>query len=196
MQRAHIDQMTFVEYLDDGDYFQILARKGDSIFSFINDIEDNRNINRGDLVQVRWKRDSITVPGDNDSKMPADILLDLKKAADGPVSRFRKTYGRKLKYTWATNEEFTSSYLDKVYLIVEYYLTQTTNPLLRLAVNSKDELTYSIESKTRDDRDYTVIGIAPVGPNGASIVQWLYVDEESDKLYEYNLPEDKLIAFD
>lgn len=79
---------------------------------------------------------------------------------------------------------------------MEYYLTQTTNPLLRLAVNSKDELTYSIESKTRDDRGYTVIGIAPIGPNGATIVQWLYVDEESDKLYEYNLPEDKLIAFD
>lgn len=195
-QRTHIDQMTFVEYLDDGDYFQILARKGDSIFSFINDVDDSRNINRGDSIQVKWKRDSITVPGDNESKMPADILLDLRKTADGPVSRFRKTYGRKLRYTWATNEEFTSSYLDKVYLIVEYYLTQIKNPLLRLAVKSKDELTYSIESKTREDRGYTVIGIAPVGPNGATIVQWLYVDEESDKLYEYDLATDNLIAFD
>lgn len=103
-QHTHIDQMNFVEYLDDGDYFQILARKGDSIFSFINDIDDNRNINRGDPIQVKWKRESITVPGDNESKMPADILLDLRKTGDGPVSRFRKTYGMKLKIPGLTTK--------------------------------------------------------------------------------------------
>lgn len=194
-QPTRIDQMTFIKYLDDGDYFQILARKGDSTFSFINDTDTSRNLNRGDPILLKWRNDSITVAGDDESKMPALILLSIKKTGDGPVSKFRKTYGRKLKYTWATHEEFTSSYLDKIYLIVEYYLTQTKNSLLQLAVKSKDELTYSIESKTRDDHGYTVIGIAPVGPNGANIVQWLYIDEECDKLYEYDLPADKLIAF-
>jgi hypothetical protein len=194
-QRSYIDQMTFIKYMDDGDYFQILARKGDSTFSFINDTDTTRNLNWGDPIQLKWKHDSITVAGDDESKMPAQVLLAIKKKGDGPVSRFRKTYRRKLKYTWATNEEFTSSYLDKIYLIVEYYLTQTKNPLLRLAVKSRDELIYSIESRTREEHGYTVIGIAPVVPSGANIVQWLYVDEEKDKLYEYDLPEDKLIAF-
>jgi hypothetical protein len=191
----HIDQMIFIEYLDDGDYFQLITRKADSIFNLINDSDTSRNLNRGDLVKVKWKDGTITQAGDNNSEIPAKILLDIKKIADGPVSNFRRTYGKKLKYTWAKDEEFTSSYLDKVYLIVEYYLTQTRNPLLRLAVKNRDELTYSIESQKRDDRDYHVIGIAAVGPNGSNVVQWLYLDQESGKVYEYDLPNDKLLEF-
>jgi hypothetical protein len=191
--RKHIDQMTFVKYQDDGDYFQLLARKGDSTISFINETDTSRNLNRGDRIQVAWKYGTITLPGDNDSEMAAQMLLSVKKIGEGPVSHFRKSYGRKLKYTWATDEEFTSSYLNKVYLLTEYYLTQTKNSLLQLAIKNRDELTYSIESKERDGRSYKVIGIAPVGPNGSNVMQWLYIDEESDKIYDYNLPEDKLI---
>ncbi|MBD1385052.1 hypothetical protein IDJ75_07155 [Mucilaginibacter rigui] len=193
--REYVDQMTFVEYLDDGDYFQIYARKGSTIFYFINDTDTARNVNKGDLIQIRWKDSTVTVPGDNDSKMPAQILLDIKKTGDGPVSIFRKTYGKKLKYTWPTDEELAKSYLNKVYLIVEYFLTQTKNPLLRNAIKNRDELTYSIEKKNRGGQDYRVIGIAPVGENGSNIVQWLYIDDEYDKVYEYDLPEDKLIQF-
>ncbi|WP_412469272.1 hypothetical protein [Pedobacter sp. KLB.chiD] len=192
----HVDQMAFVEYLDDGDYFQILARKGDSTFCFINETDNNRDLNRGDQIQVIWKKGTVTVPGDNDSEMPALLLLSVKKLGDGPVTSFRNTYGKKLKYTWSTDEEFTTSYLNKVYQLTEYYLTQTKNPLLQAAIKKRDQLTYSIESAERNGQQYRVIGIAPVGPNGSTIVQWLYVGEEDGRIYEYDLPQDKLIAFD
>ncbi|MBS7565363.1 hypothetical protein KHS38_13205 [Mucilaginibacter sp. Bleaf8] len=194
-QHEYVAQMTFVKYLDDGDYFQLLARKGDSTFSFINETDTSRNLNRGDRVQVTWKDGTITIPGDNDAEMPAQLLLAVKKTGDGSVSMFRRTYGKKLKYTWSPDEEFTSSYLDKVYLIAEYYLTKTKNPLLQAAIKNRDELTYSIESRERNNHSYKVIGIAPVGPNGSQIVQWLYVGEEDDHIYEYDLPEDKLVLF-
>ncbi|WP_293789348.1 hypothetical protein [uncultured Pedobacter sp.] len=192
----HVDQMAFVEYLDDGDYFQILARKGDSTFCFINETDTNRNLNRGDRIQVVWRKGTVTVPGDNDSEMPALLLLYIKKMGNGPVTAFRNAYGKKLKYTWSTDEELTTSYLNKVYQLTEYYLTQTKNPLLLAAIKKRDELTYSIESAERNGQHYRLIGIAPVGQNGSNIVQWLYIGEENGRIYEYNLPEDKLVAFD
>lgn len=195
-KREHVARMTFVKYVDDGDYFQLLASKDGSTSSFINETDSTRNLNRGDQIQVTWKDGTITIPGDNDAEMPAQLIISIKKTGDGPVTAFRNEYGKKLRYTWSPDEEFTSSYLDKVYLLTEYYLTQTKNPLLQAAIKNREELTYSVESRERNGRNYNVIGIAPAGPNGSNIVQWLYVGEENDRIYEYDLPGDKLVAFD
>lgn len=65
-----------------------------------------------------------------------------------------------------------------------------------MAIKKREELTYSIESAERKGQRYRVIGIAPIGPNGSNIVQWLYVEEEKGRVYEYDLPGDKLVAFD
>ncbi|TWR25907.1 hypothetical protein FPZ43_16640 [Mucilaginibacter pallidiroseus] len=196
-QPAHTAKMTFVKYIDDGDYFQLIARKGDSTFSFINETDPSRSLNRGDQIQITWKDGTVTMPGDNDVEAPAQLLRYVKKISDGPVSVFRKVYGKKLKYTWPTDEHFTSSYLDKLYMQTEYYLSKTTNPLLQLAIKNQDQLTYSIESRERNNHNYKVIGIAPIGTNGANVVQWLYIgDEEDDQIYEYDLPEDRLVPFD
>lgn len=192
----HTDQMAFVKYLDDGDYFQLLAKKNDTTDVFINETDTTRNLNWGDLIKVTWKNGTVTVPGDNDSEMPAKLLLSVKKTGDGPVSKLRESYGKKLKYTFSPGDNFTSSYLDKVYLSVEYYLATTKNPLLQFAIKDRQEVTYSIESQERDNRNYRVIGIAPVGPNGSNVVQWLYIDEERDQIYEYDLPADKLVPYD
>jgi len=191
----HVARLTFIEYLDDGDYFQILANKGDSTFSFINETDTARNLNRGDQIQVVWKNGTVTIPGDNESEMPAKLILSINKTGDGPVTSFRKTYDKKIKYTWSTEEEFTSSYLNKIHLLMEYYLTQTKNPLLQAAIKNRQELTYSIESAERNGEHYRVIGIAPVGPNGRNVVQWLYLGEENGRIYEYNLAENKLVVF-
>ncbi len=193
--QTQVAQMTFVQYLDDGDYSQLLARQGDSTSVFINEIDTTRNLNRGDKIKITWKNGTITLPGDNDAEVPARLLVSVKKTADGPVSSFRKTYGKKLKYTWPTDEQYTSTYLDKLYLLTEYYLSKTRNPLLQTTIKNREEITYSIESREREGRSYKVIGIASLGPNGSNIVQWLFIDEERDILYEYDLPEDKLILF-
>ncbi len=194
-KQTHVAQMTFVEYLEDGDYSQLLARQGDSTSVFINEKDTTRSLNRGDNIKITWKNGTITLPGDNDAEVPARLLVSLKKTVDGPVSGFRKTYAKKLKYTWSTDEQYTSTYLDKLYLLTEYYLAKTQNPLLQIAIKNREEITYSIESRERDGRSYKVIGIAPVGPNGSNIVQWLFIDEEQNNLYEYDLPEDKLVLF-
>ncbi|MDQ0639996.1 hypothetical protein QF042_003561 [Pedobacter sp. W3I1] len=46
--------MEFVKYNDDGDYFLVTAKKGDSLFTFINE-SDDRSLLRGDIYQERHK---------------------------------------------------------------------------------------------------------------------------------------------
>lgn len=194
-QHKHVEKMTFVKYNDDGEYFQLLALKGDNVFSFINETDTGRNLNRGDRIEIIWKDETITIPGDSNTKIRGQVLVSVTKIGDGPVSAFRIKYGKKLKYTWSTDENYSSAYLGKIYLLAEYYLSKTKNPLLQMAIKKREELTYSIEPTERDSRNYDVIGIAPVGSNGSQIVQWLYIAIEDNRIFEYDLPEDRLAIF-
>jgi len=188
-------EMKFVNYNDDGDYYQFIAQQGDSTHYFINNDDSARNLNRGDMVDVMWKHGTITMAGDDEKPAPAEILITAKKTSDGPVTKFRKTYNKKLKYTWSPDEEYSEDYLDKIYKLVEHYLANTKNELLKNAVAKRTNITYSIESTERNNRNYTLIGIAPVGENGANIVEWLYIDTENHNLYLFNDAEDQLEEF-
>ncbi len=192
--QEHHSNMTFVAYNDDGDNYVLIAQKNNRIFNFINDSDTSRNLNRGDGIEVKWKNGTVTIAGDGETPVPAEIITSVKKISDGAVSKFRKTYGRQIKYTWPTNENFSQSYLDRLYTLVEHYLANTSNALLRLAINKQQQITYSIEPTQKNNRDYTMIGIAPVNDAHSSpVVQWLYIDTENHKLFEYDLPNDELV---
>jgi hypothetical protein len=192
-QRAN---MEFVAYNDDGDYMQLIAKKGNDSYAFINDSDTSRNLNRGDRITVSWRTGTIYIAGDGDTPAQADMLISVRKTGDGPVTNFRKTYGKPIKYTWTDDRDYSRSYLDKLYLQVEYYVAKTNNELLKLHVDNKNDLTYSIEQQERDGRQYVMLGIAATSEHNSSPFQWLYYDIERDQLYEYNLPEDKLVIFD
>ena len=186
--------MDFVAYEDDGDYFQFIAKKGDSVLNFINSEVTARDLNRGDLIQVSWKKGSITVAGDGDAEVPADLLVAVDKVRDGAVSKFRKSYGKKINHNWAPEESYSDGYKDKIYRIVEYYLATTQNELLKHHIRKQEPISYSIEEQNRGGRAYTMIGISG-GQNQASPVQWLYIDSENYRLYEYDLANDELVAY-
>lgn len=184
----------FVSYEDDGDYFQFIALKGDTLISLINSDVSDRNLNRGDVIQVSWKMGTITVAGDGDTEMPAKILISVDKVRDGVVSKFRKSYAKKLKYTLTPDQNYSNGYKDKIYLIVEYYLATTQNKLLTHFIKKQEQLSYSIEEQSRHNRAYTMIGIGG-GEQQSSPVQWLYIDNENYQLYEYDLANDELIPY-
>lgn len=189
------ETMTFVAYNNDSDYAQLIAKKGKDVNYFIYDGEGN-DLQRGDQISVKWKRGTITIAGDGDTPAAADIIVSVRKIADGAVSNFKKHYGKPLKYTWPPKEGYPEYYLDKIYKLVEYYVANTQNDLIRRAIDRKEQLTYSMESADKDGKKYTMIGVAVPGTQGSNIVQWLYIDKESDELFEYDLGEDKLVRFD
>lgn len=187
--------MEFLSYNDDGDYFLLTARRKNETFSFINDSNDDRSLLRGDTIVVTWITDTIYIAGDGDTPQQADKIVSVKKLKDGNVSKFRKTYNKQLKYHWPQEENYSKPYLDKLYTAVEYYVANSKNELLQLLVKNKDEINYSIEKQTRNNKEYTLIGIAGTLEHHSNTVQWLYLDSEEDKLYEYDLQNDSLIEF-
>ncbi|WP_316847087.1 hypothetical protein [Pedobacter psychrodurus] len=187
--------MEFVSYNDDGDYFLLNAKQKEQTFSFINDSNDDRSLLRGDIIDIAWKKDSIYIAGDGETRVEAERIISVKKIKDGNVSRFRKDYPQPLKYTWPQEEHYTKSYLDKLYILTEYYIANSSNALLKQQIKKKGEISYSIEMQTREGKEYILLSIAAVTAEHAEAIQWLYIDNDTDLIYEYDLPQDRLVKF-
>lgn len=194
--KIFIDTLTFVNYNDDFDYMTLNAKKGKDDYQFINDDNDDRSFLIGDLIEIKWKKDTIFIAGDGETPELAEWIVSTKKISDGNVSKFRKTYKMQLKYHYSEQENYSRDYLDKIYLMAEYYLANTKNESLIQLINSKTQIEYSIEQDTRDENEYTVLGIGNVFEHSVQTAKWLYIENgDPQNLYEYDLPNDKLIKF-
>ena len=192
----HTDTLTFIEYNDDGDYFYLYAENDKELFGFINDKNEDRSYLRGDIIEVNWKKDSIYIAGDGEAAYIADWVVSTKKLKDGKSSNFRKTYKKQLKYNWSKENNYTESFRDQLYQLVEYYIANSQNELIKSAVANKEQLEYSIEEQKRDGKEYTMIGIATISEHKTNTIQWLFYEyTDARKLYEYDLQNDKLIEF-
>lgn len=190
------DIFIFENYDDNYDYMQLNAKRGRGFYSFINDNNDDRSLLKGDVCEIQWKKDTIYIAGDGETPELADWVISVKKIKDGKVSLFRKEYKKQLKYHWTEENNYSQGYLDELYLLAEYYIANSKNKLIKQAINAKDPIEYSVEMRTEKDRDYEVLGIGNTFENRFTIMQWIYIDRENKKIYEYDLPNEKLIEFE
>ncbi|WP_264524431.1 hypothetical protein [Flavobacterium sp. N502536] len=189
------DIFEFSDYNDDADYTSLSAKKGDELYGFVNDKNQDRSLLRGDVCEIQWKKDTIYVAGDGETPMLEDWLISVRKIKDGNVSKMRKEYKKEFKYHWGKENDYSRGFLDKIYLLTEYYIANSKNELLLLHLKNKEQISYSIENQKRENKDFTVMGIGYDFENRFTIMQWLYYDGDTDKLYEYDLPNDKLNEF-
>ncbi|MCF6279150.1 MAG: hypothetical protein L3J14_02265, partial [Flavobacteriaceae bacterium] len=185
------DTFEFILYDDNYDYFYFTAKKEKKTYHFITNGEEI-NFLRGDIIEIEWREVIITNAGDEDIKELANRILAIKKIKNGIVSNFRKDYKKEIKYHYTDN--YSQSYLDYIYLIIEYYIANSKNELIRNLLEEKEQIEYSIENRSRNGTDYLVIGINHSFEFKTSTLQWLYYSENG-KLYEYDLPNDKLIEY-
>ena len=189
------DTIEFVSYNDDFDYSQLNGKKGKEEISYINDQNNDRSFLRGDLIAIEYKNDSIYIAGDGGTPQNAEWIVSAKKIKDGKVSKFRKEYNRAIKYHYSKEEEISSSYLDHLYKLAEYYIANSKNDLIKIFVKNKNALAYSVEKQIKENKEYYVLGIYTESEHKINTFQWLYIDPETDTIYEYDLPNDKLIKF-
>lgn len=190
------DTFVFEDYNDNGDYMLLNAKKGKNFYGFINDNNDNRSLLRGDICEIQWKKDTIYIAGDGETPEIADWLVSIQKIKDGNVSKFRKEYKKEIKYHWFEENNYAQNYLDELYLLAEYYIANSNNKLIKSAIQNKDQLEYSIEKRTENNRDYEVFGIGYTFEQRFTTMQWIYIDKETKQIYEYDLPNEKLVAFE
>jgi hypothetical protein len=189
------DTIEFVNYNDNFDYMQLNGKKGKDEISYVNDNNDDRSFLRGDLIAILWKNDTIYIAGDGDTPEIAEWIVSAKKIKDGNVSKFRKVYGKKLKYTYPIEDSPAQSYLDHLYLLAEYYAANSKNDLMKLSIKNKEDLGYSVEKQKRDEKEYYALGFYTESEHKINTFQWLYIDPETDRIYEFDLINDKLIYF-
>lgn len=194
LPELHQDILEFVSYNDDGDYMLLNGQKGKDSYSFINDKNDDRSLLKGDQIDVKWKNDTIYIAGDGETPEIAEWIVSVKKTADGKVSKFRKEYKKELKYHW-DKEDYSQDYLDKLYFLAEYYIANSKNPLIQKTIQNKEQIEYSIEERDKNNRAYVVLGIGYEFEHRFTIMQWIYIDAENQKIYEYDLANEKLIEF-
>ena len=73
------DIFEFINYDDNFDYSLLNTKKGDTLYSFINDNNDDRSYLRGDSIEIEWKEDLIYIAGDGDTKEIDDWIISTKK---------------------------------------------------------------------------------------------------------------------
>lgn len=185
----------FVSYNDDGDFTTLIAKRGKDTAAFINDNIDDRNLLHGDECEIKSKIDTIYIPGDGETPALAEVIISIKKIKDGQVSKFRKNYSSELKYHWSQDNNYSDDYLNKIYLLAEYYIASSKNELIKIAIQKNEQIEYSIEKQIRNDISYLALGIGHTFEHRFTIMQWIYIDSENHKIYEYDLANDKLLEF-
>lgn len=189
------DTIEFISYNDDFDYSQLNGKKGKENIDFINDNNNDRSFLRGDLIAIEWKNDSIYIAGDGETPQNAQWIVSAKKIKDGNVSKFRSEYGKEIKYHFSKENQLSDSYLDHLYQLAEYYIANSNKNIIKSIIKKKDDLAYSVEKREREDKQYYVLGIYTEFEHHINTMQWLYIDPEDDKIYEYDLADDRLIYF-
>ncbi|TJY67050.1 hypothetical protein FAZ19_09155 [Sphingobacterium alkalisoli] len=199
LEKIITDTVEFVDFNDDGDYFLCSVKKGRRKFSLVYDLISDRKMDflRGDTLEIKWKRDSIRLAGDEESLDFANWLTEVRKLKDGKTAMFRRSYSKPLKYWYATDTKYTDSYQDYLYHLMEYYIANSKLELVNLYSERQQntEFGYSIEEQERNGRYYTVLGLSNDMGEHFTVIQWLYIDTENRTLYEYDLANDKLIEF-
>lgn len=196
LQEVYQDAVEFVNFDGNGDYALFTVQKNKKLISFFTNLEQASEFKRGDVLEADWKMDTIYEAGDGEKLEFAEWLIKARKVKDGNASLFRKKHPKPIKY-YSEKEDYTADFKDYLYEQVEFYLANSKNELVKSAIKDpKADLSYSIEEKDRDGRSYIVLGISNDFEHHTNIIQWLYLDNENRKLYEYDLPNDKLIQFD
>lgn len=189
------DNFEFVEYNNEGDNNLLYAKKEGKDYDFITVDIDCGNLLRGDICEIQWKKDTVYLAGDDETAQIINQLVSIKKIQEGNLSKFIKTYNKELKYHWAGDEDYSDDYLNKLYLVAQYYIANSKNESIKSRVKHKEEIEYSIEEETMNNRVYEVLGIGYSFESHFTLMQWVYFDVENHKIYEYDLPNDKLIEF-
>ena len=199
IHKEYKDIIEFDAYNDNYDYMYLYGKIENSdiclIYKWQGHDTGKYHFNKGDLIEITWKMDSIWIAGDGERLDYAEWAMDAKKVKDGKTTQFLKNYTKPIAYI-NYDVEYTDSHMDDITNKVEYYIANSKNKLVIAHIKDPStEFIYSIEERERNDKHYTVIGIANNFESHLNTIQWLFIELNSSVLYEYDLVNDKLIEF-
>ena len=191
--KTYTDNFEYIDYgaASEDDFFFDLKKDGKEILLIDGCAKGKTPIlNRGDMVEIQWE-----IKEGNEIFDTTEWAVKIKKTKDGNVSLFKKKYPKPLRYYYF-NEDYSTSLLDEIYKKIEYYLANSKQGLVKVHIDGQNSnLVYSIEDREVDGEKYYVVGISNEFENHTSIIQWIYLSDNLQKIFEYDLPNEKLIEF-
>ena len=191
--KAITDTLIFQDLNNDGDYAILSGIAGNETDWYVYDFtgHDQKKLAKGDELSITYYYDTIYIAGDGEKPELAKYLKSYRILKEGPVKKFRKKHKKPLKYTYS--KEYSVSFLDFLYLNVEYYLAQTHNPLLLHHINHNLEMGFSVEETERDGKNMYMLGIYGESEHKTTTMQWLFYSMDESLFFEYDLANDILI---
>ncbi|MCT1531293.1 hypothetical protein M3B46_09825 [Sphingobacterium daejeonense] len=190
------EKVFFLELQEGGDIEPIIVKNGEQRLTFVYQPDSfvELNLLRGDSILINWEERDLELAGDTGT-VREKVVTKILKIKDSKILDFRSKYGKDLVFQYPMDSNYTETFKDYLYHWVEYYLTiSKTLPVEDLIIDKSNTIFYSIEDAEKNERSYTLIGIGvKSSPENSSILQWLYLDNESHQMYEYDLGKDELI---
>ena len=191
-----LEKVIFLELQEGGDIEPIIVKNGEQRLTFVYQPDSfvELNLLRGDSILINWEERDLELAGDTGT-VREKVVTKILKIKDSKILDFRSKYGKELVFQYPMDSNYTETFKDYLYNWVEYYLTiSKTLPVEDLIIDKSNTIYYSIEDAEKNGRSYTLIGIGiKASPENSSILQWLYLDNESHRMYEYDLGKDELI---
>lgn len=191
-----LEKVIFLELQEGGDIEPIIVKNGEQRLTFVYQPDSfvELNLLRGDSILINWEERDLELAGDTGT-VREKVVTKILKIKDSKILDFRSKYGKDLVFQYPMDSNYTETFKDYLYHWVEYYLTiSKTLPVEDLIIDKSNTIFYSIEDAEKNGRSYTLIGIGiKASPENSSILQWLYLDNESHQMYEYDLGKDELI---
>lgn len=199
--KEYQDEVVFIKTDEEGDYPLLFVEKNRKPITLIfSDLETDNfsktaSYQQGDIISIRWNIDTAEMAGDGDKPYLTEFLLNSARIKEGKLSQFNKTHTNPFRVEHI-EADFSENYLKNIDQKVRYYLANTKEPLLISELKNPDSnLMYSIEEQEREDRKYVAIALINTFENHQNTLRWLYINLATDELYDYDLPNDKLIKF-
>ncbi|WP_099369882.1 hypothetical protein [Sphingobacterium sp. 1.A.5] len=190
------EKVIFLELQEGGDLEPLFVKSGDQRLTFVYQPDSfvELNLLRGDSILINWEDRVLDLAGDTGT-VREKVVTKILKIKDSKILDFRSKYGKDLVFQYPMDSNYTETFKDYLYNWVEYYLTiSKTLPVEDLIIDKSNTIYYSIEDAEKNGRSYTLIGIGvKSSTENSSILQWLYLDNESHRMYEYDLGKDELI---
>ncbi|VXA96524.1 conserved exported hypothetical protein [Flavobacterium sp. 9AF] len=199
LNKIKTDTVTFVSLNFDFDYSQLIFKKNSKEESVIYDLFQNKknNFNRGDILEIKTKLDTIYIAGDGETLDYSDWLIEVRRIKEGKLTLYKNSNRPPLKYFLTEENDFSETYLNFIYSSVEYYLANSKKELVLTTIDNKNNsIIFSIENSVRDNKNYLMIGLSNDLEDHLATFQWLFIDIENNTIYEYDLPNDELILFE
>ncbi|KFF11043.1 hypothetical protein IW15_17935 [Chryseobacterium soli] len=192
--KIYEDLVTFLCINTPGDFPIVFVEKDKKILSFFVGDKfpyeaDKIPFKRGDLIRIRWKKDTI-IPPDGEDSYQSEVLLNAEKIKNGKLTVYKQKHPEKIEIDNQIKEDISKEDLQQIDDVALYFLaTSTDNDFLssieeaEKADESVGNLMIAISDEFIKNEPYMKIDYNYLYRGQISTLKTIYTDKDCAKIF-------------